>query len=123
MENSRYHMSIITRYVRWIGHDAAGTLPPIDVVAGIVRPGAWRMPVWWPPLAADEAVVFVPTQWIGEWDTGHTLAPAYQYLWRVSLERLQALTGSPRHMPYRPERLPETASGPRKARNQQRRTV
>jgi hypothetical protein len=114
-------MSIITHYVLWVGHDAAGTLPPVDVVAGIVRPGSWRMPAWWSPLAVDETVVFVPTQWIGEWDSGHTLAPAYQYLWRVSWEHLHTLSSSSQHAPYRPERLPETASGPRKARSRQRR--
>jgi hypothetical protein len=115
-------MSIMTEYVLWVGHDAAGTLPPVDVVAGIVRPGSWRMPAWWSPPAADEAVVFVPAQWIGEWDSGHTLAPAYQYLWRVSSEQLHTLSSTPRHSPYRPERLPETAAGPRKARSR-RRTV
>jgi hypothetical protein len=109
-------MSIITHYVLWIGHDAAGTLPPVDVVAGVVRPGSRRLPVWWPPVAADETVVFVPAQWIGEWDDGYTLAPAYQYLWRVSMERLQTISSSTGHSPYRPERLPETAAGPRKAR-------
>ena len=116
-------MSIITHYVLWKGHDAAGTLPPVDVVAGIVRPGAWRMPAWWPPLAAGETVVFVPAQWIGDWDSGHTLAPAYQYLWRVSVERLHALSLPPGHSSYRPESLPETAAGPRKVRSRQRRAV
>jgi len=109
-------MSIITRYVRWIGHDAAGTLPPVDVVAGIVRPGAWRMPAWWPPLAPDETLVFVPAQWIGEWENGHTLAPAYQYLWRVSQARLRSLPGTPIDTSYRPAHLPESPFGPRLSR-------
>src|SRR5579883_3380701 len=26
-------MSIITRYVHWVGHDAGGTLPPLDALA------------------------------------------------------------------------------------------
>src|SRR5579885_1253465 len=84
-------MSIITRYVPWVGHDAGGTLPPLDVVAGIVRPGAWRLPQDWPPLTAGEALVFVPPQWIGDWETGHALAPAYHYLWRVSHAELRPL--------------------------------
>ncbi len=106
-------MGIIARYVRWTSHDAGGTLPPLDVVAGIVQPDTRRMPAWWPPLGVDEAMVLVPAQWIGEWDSGHTLAPAYQYLWRVPRSQLRSLPALPQHAPYRPDRLPASATGPR----------
>jgi hypothetical protein len=115
-------MSIITHYVRWIGHDAAGTLPAVDVVAGVVRPGAWRLPAWWSPLSPDEALVLVPSQWIGEWEGGHRLAPAYQYLWRVRASQLHPQFGSSIHESYRPGRLPESASGPRPTRRRRERS-
>ena len=115
-------MSIITHYVRWIGHDAAGTLPPVDVVAGVVRPGAIRLPGWCSPLASDEALVLVPAQWIGEWEGGHRLAPAYQYLWRVRESRLRPQSSSPIHDSYRPGRLPESASGPRRSHRYRKRS-
>jgi hypothetical protein len=109
-------MGIITRYVLWIGHDAGGTLPPLDVVAGILEPGVQRVPAWWPPLGQSESLVLVPAQWIGDWETGHTLAPAYQYLWRVQRRYLHVLPCIPRSTPYRPYRLPEAATGPRSPR-------
>jgi hypothetical protein len=115
-------MGVITHYVLWIGHDAGGTLPPLDVVAGIVEPDAQRVPAWWPPLGQGESVILVPAQWIGDWETGHTLAPAYQYLWRVQHRDLRSLPCIPRCMPYRPQRLPEAATGPRSPRGVWNRT-
>jgi hypothetical protein len=110
-------MVIITRYVLWIGHDAGGTLPPLDVVAGILEPGVQRVPAWCPPLCQGELLVLVPAQWIGDWETGHTLAPAYQYLWRVQRQYLHVPPCIPRGTPYRPHRLPEAATGPRSPRS------
>ena len=106
-------MGIVTRFVRWTGHDAAGTLPPLDVVAGIVRSDVRRVLEWWPPLGPDESLVLVPPQWIGDWENGHTLAPAYQYLWYAPMARLSFLSGIPEGTPYRPDRLPPSATGPR----------
>lgn len=109
-------MGIITRYILWIGHDAGGTLPPLDVVAGILDPDAQRVPAWWAPLGQGESLVLVPAQWIGDWETGHTLAPAYQYLWRVQQRYLRLLPCIPEGTPYRPHRLPASATGPRSPR-------
>jgi hypothetical protein len=106
-------MGIITHYVLWIGHDAGSTLPPLDVVAGILEPDDRRVPAWWPPLCQSESLVLVPSQWVGDWETGHTLAPAYQYLWRAQSRDLHPLPCVPRGTPYRPDRLPEAATGPR----------
>ncbi|PWT76914.1 MAG: hypothetical protein C5B60_03545 [Chloroflexi bacterium] len=114
-------MGIITHYVLWIGHDAGGTLPRLDVVAGILESDARRVPAWWSPLCHSESLVLVPAQWIGDWETGHTLAPAYQYLWRVQNRDLHSLPCSPRGTPYRPDRLPEAATGPRSYRGERNR--
>jgi hypothetical protein len=115
-------MGIITRYVLWIGHDAGGTLPPLDVVAGILEPYAQRVPAWWPPLSQSESLILVPAQWIGDWETGHTLAPAYQYPWRVQQRYLRLLPCIPQSTPYRPHRLPASATGPRSPRGDWNRT-
>jgi hypothetical protein len=115
-------VGIVIRYMLWIGHDAEGTLPPLDVVAGIVKTQATRLPTWWPPLGPDEILVLVPAQWIGEWESGHSLAPAYQHLWRAPQADLHALPSTPTHISYRPNRLPESASGPRLSRSELERT-
>jgi hypothetical protein len=78
------------------------------------------MPARWPPLAPEETLVFVPAQWFGDWEDGHSLEPAYQYIWRVSQQRLHPLPGSSIDVPYRPERLPESAISPRQIRNNRR---
>ena len=107
-------MSIVSRYVWWPEHDAGGLLPPVDVLAGVLAPAMWRVPPSWPPLAADEALVYVPPQWIGDWEHGHALAPGYQHVWRVAVAALLPLSSAPRTAPYRPATLPETATGPRR---------
>lgn len=106
-------MSVIARYVRWLGHDAEGHLPPVDVLAGILASDTRRIPSAWPPLRSDEALVIVPPQWIGDWESGYPLPPGYQYIWRVAVARLQSLPPQPMHTPYRPPALPASASGPR----------
>jgi hypothetical protein len=105
-------MSIISCYLRWPGHDAGGTLPPEDVLVGILTDGAWELPPSWPPLAPGETLVYVPPQWIGDWETGHRLAPVYQYVWRVPLASLCPPLAHPRFGPYRPSTLPPSATGP-----------
>ena len=105
-------MSIITRYLCWPGHDAGGTLPPEDVLVGLLARGCWHLPPSWPPLAPGETLVVVPPQWIGDWETGHRLAPAYQYVWRVPLASLCPPLAHPRFGPYRPSTLPLSATGP-----------
>ncbi len=110
-------MGIIARYVRWIGHDAAGTLPPLDVLAGILRPEARSFPGEWSEPESDRIVVLVPAQWIGDWETGHALAPAYQYLWHAPLAQLYRLSDwVTEATSYRPDRLPDSATGPRQRR-------
>ncbi len=106
-------MSIIARYVYWTSHDAGGTLPPVDVVAGVLRRSAWRPLAEWLPLGEHETLVVVPPQWIGDWTDGHPLAPGYQHVWRVSLARLMVLPEMPRFGSYRPAVLPASATGPR----------
>lgn len=113
LEVSKHYVGIVISYVCWAGHDAAGTLPPLDVVAGILRPDALRLPAWWSPPGPDEITVYVPAQWIGDWETGHTLAPAYQYLWRAPRSQLHSPVGLPQNRSYRPDRLPDSAIGPR----------
>ncbi|MGH2487574.1 MAG: hypothetical protein ACRDHE_16355, partial [Ktedonobacterales bacterium] len=56
-------------------------------------------------------------QWIGGWEDGHALAPAYQQLWRVAWAELDdaPLDETP-CPPYRPASLPLTATGPRPSR-------
>ncbi len=105
-------MGAIARYVRWLGHDAAGTLAPVDVAAAVLHPDAWRLPADWPPLGPDEALVLVPPQWVGGWEDGHPLAPGYQHIWRAPLERLAAPLDPVAFGPYRPDELPPTATGP-----------
>jgi len=106
-------MGIITRYVCWRGHDAGGVLPPVDALAGVIAPGAWNPPASWLPLAKDEALVYVPPQWIGDWETGHRLAPGYQHVWLAPCANLHPLPFEPLHGPYRPATLPDIAIGPR----------
>lgn len=108
-------MSIITEYLRWPGHDAGGALPPEEVLVGVLADGAWPLPPNWAPLAPGETLVYVPPQWIGDWETGHRLAPGYQHVWRVaraSLSPLGPATSCPRVGPYRPSALPPSATGP-----------
>lgn len=111
-------MGIITQYQRWLGHDAGGALPPEDVVVGILTDGVWRLPPSWPPLVPGEALVYVPPQWIGDWESGHRLAPGYQHVWRVPRASLcplcppQSPQSRPLLGPYRPSALPPSATGP-----------
>ncbi len=105
-------MSIITEYLRWQGHDAGGVLPPENVLVGVLTEGAWMLPPSWPPLAPDETLVYVPPQWIGDWETGHRLAPGYQHVWRVPRASLCPPLSRPRFGPYRPSALPPSATGP-----------
>ena len=105
-------MAVVARYVRWIGHDAGGTLPSLDVAAGILAASAWLPPTDWPPLAPGEALVLVPPQWIGDWETGSVLPPGYQHVWRVPLDRLAPPPDPPLSTPYRPTKLPPSACGP-----------
>ncbi|HEY7343493.1 MAG TPA: hypothetical protein VH591_21670 [Ktedonobacterales bacterium] len=105
-------MSIITHYLTWPGHDAGGALPPEDVLVGILTDDAWQMPPTWPPLEPGETLVYVPPQWIGDWETGHRLAPGYQHVWRVPRASLCPPLSSPRFGPYRPGALPPSATGP-----------
>lgn len=115
-------MSIIREYLRWLGHDAGGALPPEDVFVGVLTDDAWSLPPNWPPLAPDETLVYVPPQWIGDWETGHRLAPGYQHVWRVpraSLRPLASLcspSAFPQFGPYRPSVLPPSATGPTASR-------
>lgn len=122
-------MSIYRGYVYWRGHDAGGTLPPVDVLAGLLagdaaRAGAGVGAVAAPggcrardaradADAAEGLLVHVPPQWLGDWETGHPLAPGYQYLWRVPRDRLSPLDSAPRSTPYRPPALPPAATGAR----------
>jgi hypothetical protein len=104
-------MSIIRQYLRWRGHDAGGALPPEDVLVGILTDDAWPLPPTWPPLEPGETLVYVPPQWIGNWETGHRLAPGYQHVWRVRLASLCPPLSSSRVGPYRPSILPPSATG------------
>lgn len=106
-------MSVIVRYVYWTSHDAGGTLPPVDVMAGVLARSAWRPLATWQPVEEHETLVVVPPQWIGDWEEGHPLAPGYQHVWRVAVDRLAPLPDTPRYGPYRPPTLPESATGPR----------
>lgn len=110
-------MGIIRGYVYWRGHDAGGTLPPVDVLAGLLAEDAVRagmgLAVDTARTEGDELLVHVPPQWLGDWETGHPLAPGYQYLWRVPRDRLRPLDGVPRSTPYRPPSLPPAATGAR----------
>ena len=108
-------MSIRTRYLHWPGHDAGGAFPAEDVLVGILADGVWRLPPNWPPLEPGETLVYVPPQWIGDWESGHRLAPCYQHVWRVPLASLCPLPSQPpgsRVGPYRPSALPPSAIGP-----------
>jgi hypothetical protein len=103
---------LIERYVVWAGHTAGGTLPPEDVLAGVLRAERLRTAADLPPLEPDETLVLVPPQWIGDWESGYRLAPGYQHLWRVPLAALRPPPDPPLHQPYRPAELPLTARGP-----------
>lgn len=109
-------MGIIARYVCWIGHDAGGVLPPVDVVAGVLVPDQYHLPFAAEPPDDDHVLVVVPPQWIGDWTTGGRLAPGYQHVWRVSVTRLFPLPAVPRLGSYRPDVLPISATGPRTRR-------
>ncbi|HLZ25274.1 MAG TPA: hypothetical protein VKQ30_24400 [Ktedonobacterales bacterium] len=105
-------MSIIAHYLRWPDHNAGGVLPPEDVLVGVLTDGVWPLPECWPSLEPGETLVYVPPQWIGDWQTGHRLAPGYQHVWRVPLASLRPLASRPRFGPYRPDTLPDSATGP-----------
>ena len=104
--------SIITEYLRWPGHDAGGALPPEDVLVGVLTEDAWRLPPQWAPLKPGETLVYVPPQWIGDWESGHRLAPGYQHVWRVARASLCPPLSHSRFGPYRPSALPPSATGP-----------
>lgn len=108
----RDSMGVIARYARWPGHDAGGALPVEDVLVGVLAEGAWSLPAGWPPLEPGEALVYIPPQWIGDWQTGHRLAPGYQHIWRVPRAALRPLPRRSRFGPYRPAALPASATGP-----------
>ena len=110
-------MNVIVRRVRWPRHDANGTLPPESVLVGILRPDAPQIPAHLLPLGANEVIVLAPPQWIGSWEDGHALAPAYQQLWRVTWSELDdGPMDETLCPPYRPASLPLTATGPRPSR-------
>lgn len=104
-------MGIIARYVRWLGHDANGSLPPVDVLAGLLAEGRGRHATSAAVERDGEVLVFVPPQWLGDWETGRPLPPGYQYVWRAPRACLQPLDGPPRSSPYRPPVLPPAAIG------------
>jgi hypothetical protein len=114
-------VNAILRRVRWHRHDANGTLPPESVRAGVLRADAPQIPDRLLPLGVDEVIVLVPPQWIGDWNDGHALAPAYQQLWRVARSELDdgPMDETP-CPPYRPESLPLSATGPRPSRPMKR---
>lgn len=101
----------IFAYVVWQGHDCDGTMPAVDVLAGVLATGG-DMSANAAGLEATEALVLVPPQWLGAWDDGRRLAPCYQHIWRVPLTRLFPLPAHPRGGPYRPATLPASATGP-----------
>jgi len=105
-------VSIISRYTRWLGQDAGGTLLAEDVLVGILNEGVWPLPPSWLLLEPGEMLVYVPPQWIGDWETGHRLAPGYQHVWRVPLASLCPATCQPLLGPYRPSIRPPSATGP-----------
>jgi hypothetical protein len=104
-------VGVVRRYVWWPGHDAAGSLAPVDVLAGMLAAGAWALPPGCPPLDDDEALVVVPPQWVGGWEGGFRLPPGYQHVWRVRMDRLRPVCEAPRSCPYRPLELPPSATG------------
>lgn len=107
-------MGIYRGYVYWRGHDAGGMLPPVDVLAGLLADDAARASAECAARGEDEALlVHVPPQWLGDWETGHPLAPGYQYIWRVPRDRLSPLDDAPHSTPYRPPELPLAATGAR----------
>jgi hypothetical protein len=105
-------LGIIIQYLRWPGHNAGGALPSEDVLVGILAEGILPLPPTWPPLAPGETLVYVPPQWIGDWETGHRLAPGYQQVWRVPLASLCPVLSRPLLGSYRPSTLPPSATGP-----------
>jgi hypothetical protein len=116
-------MGIFRGYVYWRGHDAGGTLPPVDVLAGLLAEDAAHAR---PGMAAPregELLVHVPPQWHGDWETGHPLAPGYQYIWSAPRNRLVPIDGTACSLPYRPLELPPSATGarPRSRRQPSRR--
>ncbi len=106
-------MGIYRGYVYWRGHDAGGTLPPVDVLAGLLAEDVAQARPGQVAPREGEMLVHVPPQWYGDWEPGHPLAPGYQYIWSAPREQLTPLDGSPRSMPYRPLELPPAATGAR----------
>ena len=86
------------------------------VCAGVLSPRSPLIPRDLLPLGPDDVCVVVPPQWIGGWESGHSLAPVYQHVWRVAASELEPLPDVPEDHPYRPETLPTSASGPRPSR-------
>ena len=105
-------MGRIREYVRWKHHTAGGVLPPEHVVAGILH----EEPDGTAPRQREEVAVVVPPQWIGDWESGHPLAPAYQQVWQVPQHELSAPTDGAANSPYRPADLPPAACGPTQRR-------
>ena len=61
-------------------------------------------------------VVLVPAQWIGDWETGHARA-GIPDLWYAPLAQLYRLSDwVTEATSYRPDRLPDSATGPRQRR-------
>lgn len=102
-------MGIIRRYVRFMGHDAGGTLPPLTVCAGLICDGRARGEAAPGP---SEVLVFVPPQWVGDWEAGRALPAGYQYVWRAPAGALLPADDLAPDGPYRPAELPPTACGP-----------
>lgn len=102
-------MGIVRRYVRWVGHDAGGMLPPLTVCAGVLADEGARVVEERRP---GEALVLVPPQWVGDWETGRPLPVGYQYLWRAPEGALLPTADMPPDDPYRPLKLPPAACGP-----------
>src|SRR5258706_4707434 len=94
-------MGSIFEYVLWRGHDCDGTMPALDVLAGVLAASA-------PTLADDEVMVVVPPQWLGDLAEGGRLPPGFQQFWAGSPD--------PPHPPPPPPTRPPNPPPPPPAR-------